>query len=63
MALFNAATTTKMTHVPYQGAGPAVQALVAGQVDSLFNDVTSIDPFIKAGRHEGRAPSRAYGRT
>jgi tripartite-type tricarboxylate transporter receptor subunit TctC len=33
MSLFNSVTKTDMMHVPYQGAAPAAQAVVAGQVD------------------------------
>jgi len=38
-----------MTTVPFQGTGPAMNALLGGQVDLLCDQTTSTTPFIKAG--------------
>ncbi len=48
--LFKMATDTKMNHVPYKGAGPAMQDLIAGQVDLMFDGMGSSAPQIRAGR-------------
>ncbi len=39
-----------MLQVPFPGAAPAIQAVVAGDVDSAMFDVGGSSPFIKAGR-------------
>jgi len=49
MAMLANATDTKMTHVPYTGAGPAVAALLGGQVDAISTGPSSILQHIKAG--------------
>ena len=49
MAMLTNATDTKMTHVPYTGAGPAVAALLGGQVDAISTGPSSILQHIKAG--------------
>ena len=46
--LFQRATGTRFQHVPYRGAGPATQDLIAGQIDLLFGD-PSIVPAVRAG--------------
>jgi tripartite-type tricarboxylate transporter receptor subunit TctC len=48
--LFKIATDTKLNHVPYKGAGPAMQDLIAGQVDIMFDGMGSSAPQIRAGR-------------
>ena len=48
--LFQSITGTKFTHVPYQGAGPAGIALIGGQVDLLFDQLTTSVGPVKAGR-------------
>jgi len=48
--LFKLQTKTFITHIPYRGAGPALQDLVAGQVDLMFDGLGSSAPHIKAGR-------------
>ncbi len=48
--LFKLQTKTFITHIPYRGAGPALQDLVAGQVDMMFDGLGSSAPHIKAGR-------------
>jgi len=40
----------RMTHIPYTGAGPAVVALLAGQVDALATGPSTIAQQVKAGR-------------
>ena len=48
--LFKLQTNTFITHIPYRGAGPALQDLVAGQVDMMFDGLGSSAAHIKAGR-------------
>lgn len=47
--LFNLKAGTEMEHVPFQGSGPAVNALLGGHVDVLFDDMPSSTPHVKAG--------------
>jgi tripartite-type tricarboxylate transporter receptor subunit TctC len=39
-----------MTHVPYRGAGPAVQDTMAGQTQMAIQDLGSVGPFVASGR-------------
>ncbi len=48
--LFKSMTGTNLVHVPYQGAAPALSALLAGQVDMAFLDLSSALPHITAGK-------------
>ncbi|MGM9491559.1 tripartite tricarboxylate transporter substrate-binding protein [Ideonella sp. YS5] len=47
--LLRQAIGAEVTTVPYQGTGPAMNALLGGQVDLLCDQTTSTTPFIKAG--------------
>ena len=48
--LFKLQTKTFITHIPYRGAGPALQDLIAGQVDMMFDGMGSSANHIKASR-------------
>lgn len=48
--LFQLATGTEMTHVPYKGSGAAVVDLIAGQVDVNFDTLPSVLQHIKSGK-------------
>ena len=48
--LFKLQTGTFITHIPYRGAGPALQDLIAGQVDLMFDGLGSSAGHIKGGR-------------
>jgi tripartite-type tricarboxylate transporter receptor subunit TctC len=48
--LFKLQTKTFITHIPYRGAGPALQDLIAGQVDLMFDGLRSSAGHIKGGR-------------
>jgi len=48
--LFKAQTQTFLTHIPYRGAGPALQDLMGGQVDMMFDGLGSSATHIKGGR-------------
>lgn len=41
---------TQLQHVPYKGTGPALNDLLAGQVDMTFTDILTAMPYIKAGK-------------
>ncbi|MFO0519792.1 MAG: Bug family tripartite tricarboxylate transporter substrate binding protein [bacterium] len=48
--LFNLVAALKVTHVPYKGAGPGMGALIGGEVDMMFNGISSALPQVRAGK-------------
>ena len=47
---FRNMTAINIVHVPYKGSGPAVTALVAGEIHLMFANITAAVPHVKAGR-------------
>ncbi|GAB3655087.1 tripartite tricarboxylate transporter substrate binding protein BugE [Ramlibacter alkalitolerans] len=50
MELYKSLSGAFVTHIPYRGAGPALNDVVAGQVPIMFDNLPSALPFIKEGR-------------
>ena len=50
MEMFSGAANVKMLHVPFTGAGPAVVALLGGQVEALSTGPSSVMGHIKGGK-------------
>jgi tripartite-type tricarboxylate transporter receptor subunit TctC len=48
--LFKSLTGTFITHIPYRGAGPALNDTVGGQVPIIFDNLPSALPHIRSGR-------------
>ena len=48
--LFKSLSATQLTHVPYKGGAPALQAVAAGEVQVIFEGIVTLLPQIKAGR-------------
>jgi tripartite-type tricarboxylate transporter receptor subunit TctC len=57
--LFKLQTQTFITHIPYRGSGPALQDLIAGQVDLMFDGLGSSANHIKGGRIKALAVAGA----
>jgi tripartite-type tricarboxylate transporter receptor subunit TctC len=51
--LFKIMTGTKIVHVPYKGSPQGIADLLAGQVQLMFDNLTSISPHVKAGKLRG----------
>ena len=50
MEMLKASAGFRMTHIPYTGAGPAVLALLGGQVDAIASGPSTVVQQIKAGK-------------
>jgi tripartite-type tricarboxylate transporter receptor subunit TctC len=48
-----------MTHVPYRGGGPAIQDLVAGNIDMMFDVMPALMPHVREGRFRALAVGSA----
>ena len=48
--LFQIETGTDILHVPFSGSGPAMTALLGGQVDSVFENMPTVKPNVDAGK-------------
>ena len=48
--LFKTQTGTKMVHVPYRGTGPAITAILSGEVSTMFMPALTALPLIQTGR-------------
>src|SRR5437868_7644623 len=60
--LFKMMTGTDIVHVPYKGSAQAINDLMSGQIQLMFDNVPSIGPHVKAGRVRGlgvSSPRRA----
>jgi tripartite-type tricarboxylate transporter receptor subunit TctC len=58
-ALFERMAGIRLTHVPYRGAGPANNDLVAGQVQAMFDSPISLLPLVQGGRIRALAVTSA----
>jgi tripartite-type tricarboxylate transporter receptor subunit TctC len=47
--LFKRMAGIEMLHVPYRGAGPALNDLLPGRVDVMFNNIGAVLPLIQGG--------------
>ncbi|MFY2834794.1 tripartite tricarboxylate transporter substrate binding protein [Achromobacter xylosoxidans] len=57
--LFVSMAKIDMLHVPYKGSGPAIADLLGGQVDYMFDSITSAKPHIEAGKLRALAVTTA----
>src|SRR5207248_1588660 len=57
--LFKRMAGIDMLHVPYRGAGPALNDLIPGRVDVMFNNIGAVLPLIQGGKMRGLAVTTA----
>ena len=57
--LFKVETGTDLVHIPYKGAAPAMQALLAGDTQLMFDNLASAMPQVKAGKLRALAVTTA----
>jgi tripartite-type tricarboxylate transporter receptor subunit TctC len=57
--LFQKMANVKLQHVPYRGAAPAMNDLIAGHVPILFDNITTVIPQVKAGKVRALAVASA----
>jgi tripartite-type tricarboxylate transporter receptor subunit TctC len=50
LELFRLATGTDITHVPYKGSGPALNDLIAGQIQLMHTSMASVETQVASGR-------------
>ncbi|WP_376094971.1 Bug family tripartite tricarboxylate transporter substrate binding protein [Roseomonas sp. CCTCC AB2023176] len=53
----NAATGARILHVPYRGGGPAINDLLAGNIDMMFDVTPALVPHVESGKFKALALS------
>jgi tripartite-type tricarboxylate transporter receptor subunit TctC len=59
MSVFATTAGIKMNHVPFKGGGPAVVALLGGEIQSILTPIAEVYPHVKSGRLRPIAVSSA----
>ncbi len=59
MEMFRYMSNIEVLHVPYKGGGPAVTAVIGGEVQGTFNVITGILPYVRSGKLRALAVSSA----
>lgn len=57
--MFTSLTGVQMLHVPYKGSGPAVSDMLGGQVNYMFDSITSARPHLQSGKLRALAVTTA----
>jgi tripartite-type tricarboxylate transporter receptor subunit TctC len=57
--LFKRMANVELQHIPYRGAGPALNDLIPGRVDVMFNNIGAVLPLIQADKLRGLAVTTA----
>jgi tripartite-type tricarboxylate transporter receptor subunit TctC len=57
--LFKRKAGIEMTHVPYRGAGPALNDLIPGRIDAMFSNLPGVLPQVQGGTVRGLAVTSA----
>jgi tripartite-type tricarboxylate transporter receptor subunit TctC len=57
--LFKRMAGIEMLHVPYRGAGPALNDVIPGRIDVMFNNIGAVLPLIRGGKLRGLAVTSA----
>lgn len=57
--MFEISTGAKIRHIPYRGAGPATNALLAGEVQLMFGPAVAVMPQVRSGRIRALAVTSA----
>ena len=57
--VFASMAGVQMTHIPYKGSGPAATDMLGGQVDLMFDSITSARPHIQSGKLRALAVTTA----
>ncbi|MEA2877569.1 MAG: hypothetical protein QOF14_2765 [Hyphomicrobiales bacterium] len=57
--LFKHLAGVDLTHIPYRGAGPALNDLLPGRVDAIFSNFPSTLPYVQGGQLRGLAVTTA----
>src|SRR5262249_52391847 len=57
--LFKRMAGIEMIHIPYRGAGPALNDLLPGRVDVMFNNIGAVLPLSQSGKLRGLAVTTA----
>jgi len=57
--MFNVMAGVRTVHIPYKGSGPAVPAVIAGEIDMLFSSPVSTMPLVRSGKLRALATTGA----
>lgn len=56
--LFNQLAKVKITHIPYQGGGPAIVDVIGGRVEMMYGSVLAVIPHVRAGKMKALGVTR-----